>query len=204
MMRFIHINIVTVILSLAFLANAQPSPDCQLIRSKPSGDLILEVWLYKTHGTFLSTNTLAYDWLTVTNKGTLVYPLKDEYFCLAQMFDSAGNAVPFRWPFRKLGKHFFDVKYPSTEQLWPAVKSTIRIRPLRGTQPARADILSTTQKHGEGRPFYTPDELFEIKKPGIYKLKLQFQVFERFYRGGQTFTLKLERFEPFEITVTKE
>jgi hypothetical protein len=129
---------------------------------------------------------------------------KDEYLCFAQMLDSTGNAVPLRWSFRNLGKHFFDVKYPSNEQPWSEVEDMMSIRPAHGTCPAMVENVCASQKSMEGRSFYGLEDVFQIKKPGMYKVRLQFQAYERIYKGGQNFAYKLERFEPVEFTVTKE
>jgi hypothetical protein len=43
-----------------------------------------------------------------------------------------------------------------------------------------------------------------MKKPGLYAVRLQCQVYETIYKGGQAFMYKLERFEPLEFTVAKE
>jgi hypothetical protein len=100
--------------AIALAISASPS-DYHVVRSNPSGDLILEVWLYKTNGNFYRVFPITYDWLTVTNKNCVVDLPKDEYLCFAQMFDFAGNTVPLQWKFRNLGKHFIDLKYPSAE-----------------------------------------------------------------------------------------
>ncbi len=79
--------------------NAQFSDDSQIIRSKSAGDLVLEVCLRKAHGTLYSTNnswSVRYSWLTVSNPSIRVVLPKDEYFCFAQMFDSAMSTATER------------------------------------------------------------------------------------------------------------
>jgi hypothetical protein len=194
--------IITFVTALG--TNAQSWSHYQAIRSKAVDDLILEIWLYKTDQLLYNTNSIGYDWLTVTNKSHVVNLPKDEYFCYAEMFDSESNAVPLRSDFRNLGKRFFDLKYPSIEQPWSAVEEIMRIRPPRGTQPARVDFVMALPKIGEGRTFFGLGDVFQIGKPGQYRVKLQFQAYERIDKGGHNVMYKLERFDPVEFTVTKK
>jgi hypothetical protein len=202
-MRYIILLTITFVVAVG--TNAQSWSNYQVIRSKLADDLILEVWLYKTHPTLYITNGIGYDWLTVTNVNCVVDLPKDEYFCYPQMFDSTSNAVPLRPRFRNFGKHFFDLKYPSTEQTWSAIEDMMRIRPAHGTQQtATVEFVIATQDVGGGGSFYNLEDVFQIQKPGQYKVRLQFQAYERIYKGGQSFAYKLERFDPVEFTVTKE
>jgi hypothetical protein len=203
-MNIMHINIIAAFLAIATVANAQSSPDIQLIRSKPSDDLVLTVSVFKTHDMLYTTSSIQYGWLSVTNKYTMVFLPKDEYLCCAQMYDSMGNTVPLRSNAKNMGKHFFDLKYPSVDQLWDAIEDRMRIRPPHGTQGAAAESVFAGLKSSEGRTFPCPEDIFQIKKTGLYKVKLQFQAYERIYKGGHSFTYKLERFEPLEFTVTKK
>ncbi len=195
-------------MAIAFVAslatNAQSSHENQLIRSKPVDDLVQEVWLRKTLGILYSTSYIRYDWLTLSNQQMAVYLPTAEYACFAQMFNSASNAISLRWSFRNLGKHFFDLKYPSIEQPWNAIKKTISIRPAHGTQAAAADFVIASLDFGGGQSFYNLEDLFQMKRPGRYTVRLQFQAYERIYKGGQNFAFKLERFDPVEFSVTKQ
>jgi hypothetical protein len=110
--------------------DAYPSPGFRTIKSKPTDDLILEIWLPNTNLPIPSSSTIRYDWLTVTNRRMKVDLLKEEYFCHAEMFDSASNAMPLRPRFSKLGKHFFDLKYPASEQTSSEITNCIRLKPL--------------------------------------------------------------------------
>jgi hypothetical protein len=198
-----YIAIITIAFVLVLRTNAQPSSDYQVIRSKPAGDLVLEVWLHKADATSYGTSSISYDWLTLTNQQIAVDLPKEEYFCMAQMFDSASNTVPLRPGFRNLGKHFFDLKYPSMEQPWSAIAEVMRIKPAHGTQSAAVEFVIASQKFGGGGSFYDLEDVFQLEKPGQYKVRLQFQAYERIYKGGQSFTYKLQRFEPLEFTVRK-
>jgi hypothetical protein len=71
-------------------------------------------------------------------------------------------------------------------------------------QQTMADFVVPGQKIGEGRSFYGLDDIFQLKGPGKYKVRLQFQVYERLYKGERIWMYKLERFEPVEFTVIKE
>lgn len=206
-----NLAIILLTCGIALAITADPS-GYQVVRSKPSGDLILEVWLHKAHENSYSVLPLDYDWLTVTNKNCVVELPKDEYLCFAQMFDSASNAVPLQRNFADLGKHFFDLTYPSAEQPWSSViKDVLRMKPAHATGPSlglgqqtMADFVRAEQEVGERRSFNNLEDVFAMKKPGLYRVRLQFQVYARIYKGGQSFAYKLERFEPVEFTVTKE
>jgi hypothetical protein len=151
--------IITFVTALG--TNAQSWSHYQAIRSKAVDDLILEIWLYKTDQLLYNTNSIGYDWLTVTNKSLVVNLPKDEYFCYAEMFDSESNAVPLRSDFRNLGKRFYDLKYPSVEQPWSALKDVLRMKPARITGPSgpvlgigsqmESDFVRAEQDIGEQR-----------------------------------------------------
>jgi len=190
--------------ALALCSSARSGSDHDIVRTKPVGDLILQVWLDRTNGIIPSDRSIGYGWFTVTNKYIIVIPPKDEYLCRAQMFDSKGFAVSPRNSFTNLGKHFFDLKHPTTEQEWDAVKDVIRIRPAHGTQSAAPAVVFAGHENSEPRYLSCPDDLFDIKSAGRYTLKLQFQAYERIYKGGHTNVYRLERFDPVEFTVTKE
>ena len=202
-MRYMIMIITKFAVALALIA--QPSSDYRVIRSKATDDLILEVWLPKTGVVIPSSFSMRYDWLTVTNYQMKVDLVKDEHFYDAQMFDSAGHDIPLKESFTNLGKHFFDLKYPSTEQPSSEIEHLMRVKPAHGTQhSATVEFVIATQDVGGGGSFYNLEDVFQMQNPGQYRVRLQFQAYERIYKGGQDFTYKLERFEPVEFTVTKE
>jgi hypothetical protein len=174
------------------------------MHSQPSGGLKMQVSMKETEGILASSTPIGYGWFTTTNQSLIVYLLKDEYLCTAKMFDSASNAVTLRNSFRDFGNHFFDLKYPSGEQTWDTIDGFTRIKPAHGTQSEAAETLFAGPNSTEGRFLPCPDDLFQLKSLGRYTLRLQFQVYERIYKGGRNFAYKLERFDPIEFTVTKE
>ena len=60
------------------------------------------------------------------------------------------------------------------------------------------------QDAGEERPLASIEDMFDLKSAGVYKVRLQFQVYMRIYKGGQSFVYQLERFEPLEFVITKQ
>jgi hypothetical protein len=200
-----HLIIAIFVFVLAAGTNAESLSDYQVIRSKPTDDLILEIWLPKTNVVIPSSFSVRYDWLTSTNNQMKVYMLKDEYFCYAQMFDSSGNAMLLRSSFTNLGKQFFELTYPSNEQPSSEIENLIRAKPAHvKQQSAKVEFVIATQDVGGGAFFYNIEDVFQMQKSGQYKVRLQFQVYERIYKGGQNFTYKLVRFDPVEFNVTKE
>lgn len=174
------------------------------IRSKPSDDLILELRLHKEGKNSYRLGPIVYGWLTFTNLQAKVKIPKDEYFCYAQMFNSRGIAIPLRPGFQTLGKSFFDLKYPSNEQAGDAILNTVRVQPPHGTQQTpTVNFVIATQNSAGGGSFNNLDEMFDIKEPGQYRVKLQFQVYVRANKGGNNWVYKLVRFAPVEFNVTK-
>jgi len=207
---------ILIIVSLFLCEIKARAYDYESIRSKPSGDLIVEVWLHKAHDNSHSFVTpIRYDCLTVTNKNCVVELPKDEYLCSIHMFDLAGNAIHLRSKYEEWGKRFNDLKYPSTEQLWnTSLRNILRMKPARITGPSgeslgigpqmEADFIIAEQDGGSQKALPSIEDLFAVKEAGVYKVKLQFQVYARIYKGGQNFAYKLERFEPVEFMVVKE
>lgn len=198
-----------------FRLEAGPS-DYQALRSKASGDLFLEVWLHKSDGTNYSlTDQISYDFQTVTNVNCQIELPKETYLCSAQMFDSAGNNVQLSRKYRDLGRRFYELKYPSGEQTWSSVLSDVlSMKPARITGPSgsflgigkqmESDFLTAEQEAGEERPLAGVEDLFDVKRPGVYKVRLRFQVYMRIYKGGQSYAYQLERFEPIDFIITKK
>jgi len=173
-------------------------------RSKTVGELIMQVALQRSDGVVSSGNPIEYGWLAITNKGCMVNLPKDEFFCCAKMFGPDGKNIPLQSSFENLWKRFFDLKFPSGELPITAIEEMLRIRPAHGTQAAAGDVMFAGKEKTEGRSFYSLENIFQMKEPGQYKVSMQFQAYERIYKGGQTFVYKLDRFEPFEFTVTKK
>jgi hypothetical protein len=163
----------------------------------------MQVLVHSGSTNFSTSDSIDY-LLRATSNGISVFYPNDEYLCFAEMFDASGNAVLPRSSFGTLGLHFFDLKYPSGEQPWEQIEHILRIRPAHGTQSAKADRDLLGRKGWAGRPFHTSDEMFDLKAPGRYRLKLRFQVYEWVYKGGQTYAYILERFDPVEFFVTKK
>ncbi|MGP8201318.1 MAG: hypothetical protein ACLQU4_17645 [Limisphaerales bacterium] len=208
-MRYLILTLL--VIGAAISATAKPSDYAEL-KSKPVDDLVLDVRVRKVDTTVYRTSPILYSWLTVTNsRGHVILP-KDEYFCLARMFDSASNEVPRRATFKGLGSKFSELSYPSPEEPWSdRIQNVVRTRPAHVTGPSlwfgkqtMADSVFATQDLGEQREFYNLEDVFDLKRPGRYTVRLQFQAYASIYKGGQTFAYKLERFEPVEFTVTKE
>jgi hypothetical protein len=174
--------------------------------------LVLEIWLFGPQGQFGPTGDIDYDWVTTSGSNLNVKIPKDGYLCFAQMFDATSNAVPLRHKFASLGKHFFDLKYPAAEQPWDAIKDTLRMKPARITGPTgpslglgpqmMADYV-LAREVGEHRSFSHIEDMFELKKPGLYTVRLQFQAYEQIYKGGHKYAYKLHRFDPVEFAVKK-
>jgi hypothetical protein len=199
---------------LVFRLEAGPS-DYEVLLSRPSGDIFVEVWLHKSAGTNYSlSDPIRYDFRSVTNLNCKIELPKETYLCSAQMFDSSGNSVPLSTKHRDCGRRFYELEYPSAEQPWSgALTNVLRMKPARITGPSGAslgigeqmqsDFVMAQQDAGEQRPLAGVEDLFDVKSAGVYKVRLQFQVYMRIYKGGQSFAYQLERFEPLEFIITK-
>jgi len=210
-----HLRAATIVLLFVFSIDAEPS-DYQALRSKPSGDIILEIWVNKAHGTNYSISVpIRYNFLTITNRNCPIDLPNEGYFCSAQMFDSAGNSVQLSVKHSAFGKRFYDLKYPSADQPWSnALRDVLSMKPARITGPSgpslglgaqmESDFVIAEQNAGEQRLLPSFDDLFVVRRPGVYKVRLQIQVYARIYKGGTSFAYKLERFEPMEFAVTND
>jgi hypothetical protein len=82
------------------------------------------------------------------------------------------------------------------------------MKPAHSTGPGapgmEADFVIGTQDVAVHRWLPSVKDLFAVKEPGVYKVILQFQVYARIYKGGQSFAYQLERFEPIEFSVTND
>jgi hypothetical protein len=197
-----------VVIGIALAAIGEPS-GYQVIRSKPSGILVVECWLYKPRTNFYTTDSIEYDWVTTTMTNCKVVLPKEEYRCFVQIFDSASNAVPLRKNFEYVGKHFCDLKYPCPEQEWSQIEDVLSMKPAHVTGPPMwlgeqmmADFVMASDI-GEHRTLHNIDEMFDVKKAGPYTVRLHFHAFALIHKGGQQYAYKLERFEPIEFMVTK-
>jgi hypothetical protein len=130
------------------------------------------------------------------------------------MFDSTGKSVPLRTKHRDLGRRFYELEYPSAEEPWSgALANVLRMKPARITGPSGAqlgigeqmesDFVMAEQEAGEERPLASVEDLFDVKRPGAYRVRLQFQVYMRIYKGGQSYAYQLERIEPIDFIITQ-
>jgi hypothetical protein len=113
-----------------------------------------------------------------TNQSMLLIP-KPEYFCEARLFSSNGTQVPKSRLGESLGKDFFRLNDYSRDSIQRASFDPRGLERLRvnGTNGAGGNI------------WYRPNELFQIKLPGLYTLELRLQVF-----GKEASTNKYTRY----------
>lgn len=135
---------------------------------------------------------IVYAILTDSEEASVVYfPRNVEYFCDAKLYTT--NRVPLAKTQvgRKWGSSFDKVS---------------RIYVDRKNRIVEAMALNGGWWIGKttsiNEPLFRPDELFEIKEPGLYHLRLRFQVFQR-AKNGSTSSLSLIRFPDLECDVIK-
>ena len=133
---------------------------------------------------FLTTNTLG---------SRLFYPTQ-EYFCRAKLWDERGRPVQPRGVGTRLGRHFSDLKVFS--------ESKVRHINRGGSDTPRPFVDNLRPDACGAKNLYSPEELFDLEKPGRYRLQLEFQVFLQCLSGTNV-SYKLIRLPPIEMHVVK-
>jgi hypothetical protein len=148
------------------------------VRTKAIEDLYVRV--FSTHDTDTTNNTsvdskLAFCvWEANTNKNnevTVYMPTTLEYVYQVELLDTNGAALPKKKLAEKIGVKFLDLK-PSFTNDTGFELTRVHITPSLG-----GPYLFFPHKPGyyNGEPFYSPNDLFEIKQSGNYTLRIQFQ-----------------------------
>ena len=109
--------------------------------------------------------------MTTNNPVTLYMPTAVEYVYQIELLDTNGFALPKKKLAEKIGKEFSDLK-PSF-----ANDTGFKLKIQHITPSLGGEYLFFPHKPGyyNGEPFYSPNDLFEIKQPGNYTLRIQFQ-----------------------------
>ena len=128
-------------------------------------------------------------WMPFHDSGEvkLLYPLDPSYLVKTRMLDPDGKEVPKT----SLGK-----KYGSKFDQWRGFKDT-RLQPISawGSYQANPGL-------GGGNVLSSPKELFEMKKPGIYTMEVQLQLFQQIADTNVAWSEHLLRF-PIKLQIEK-
>lgn len=185
-----HSLFIATLLMLTFSTIAAPQPI--VVESHVTNDMFVQ--LSCEHSVFWSIDTIDYCFLTVTNPKAIIFLPRESYFCFAELFDQKGQPIPKQGLGNGLGRDFWKLKAFS----WDSVG-----KQAKGTRNERVDRMFVSSKGCEGRYLFKPEDVFRIKEPGLYKLRLQFQVFKQIDAKGKQ-EMQIVRFEPVEVMIQKE
>ena len=162
--------------------------------SAKTNDLYLVVQaVTSTNGmTAITNEPIQFDdrlvWMTFCETGEVELRLDSAHCIKMSMTDSNGNDIQQTALGQKFGflfdqlKVFSDIKRPAPTMATGAYKDNWEL--------------------GGGHLLPTPEQLFKIRKPGIYTLVVQIQVFEVF-KNTSPWTRNLIRFSPVKIKIEK-
>jgi len=186
------------VLFFNFVSHAE---DIETVKTKTVEDLCVRV--FSSHGTTNNTpvdDKLAFCvWrMTTNNSMTLYMPTALEYVYRLELLDTNGSALPPTKLAEKIGVKFLDFK-PSF-----ANDTGFNLKILQTDPSLGGEHLFFPHRPGyfNGEHFYSPNDLFEIKQPGNYTLRIQFQFILR-TGHGQDKTAHLVRFSPLDYPLVK-
>jgi hypothetical protein len=188
-------------LFLNIVAQAQ---DFELIKTKTMEGFYISVFSSK----FTTNNTPADDklnyciWRITTNSQAIVYmPTALEYVYQLELFDTNGVAMPKTKLGKRVGVKFFDLEPSFTND------TGFKLAREHTTEPGTgigAQWLFFPEKSGAGgQPIYSPNDLFEIKNPGNYALRVRFQIIVASSMADVYKTAHVVRFPPLDYPLMK-
>jgi hypothetical protein len=173
-----RISISTICLAafLGVAAQAQ-NTDNWFVRTMTVEDLYVRV--FSPHD--IDTNNTSVDnklafcvWETKTNKNdevTVYMPTSVEYLYQLELLDTNGIAQPKKMLAKNVGVKFLDFK-PLFANDTGFELTKVHITPSLGGPYL---FFPHRSGHYNGNNSYSPDDLFEIKQPGNYSLRIRFQ-----------------------------
>jgi hypothetical protein len=172
-------------------SNQKPDPmnamDIERIETK-----VVDGFLIGVTGSYLTTNTSPDELLvfvpwTTNGSAWFVVPVEPEYAYQVELLDTNGVAVPKTELGKKVGTKFLDFE---------ASKNEVKIKRLRADKKGKAVAMPI---------LFRPSDLFQIDKPGIYTLRIRFQIltFPRTGPNRRDYTNDLIRFPPLDYPLVK-
>lgn len=156
-------------------AKAQDNEDW-LVRTKTVDGFYVRV--FSSHNTDTTNNTsvdnnLAFCvWQATTSNNVAMYmPTALEYVYQLELLDTNGFALPKKKLAEKIGVKFWDFK-PLFDNETGFDLTRVHITPSLGGPYL---FFPHRPGHYNGEPNYSPNDLFEIKQPGNYTLRIRFQ-----------------------------
>jgi hypothetical protein len=139
-------------------------------------------------------------WRTTTNNQATVYiPTAPEYIFRIELLDTNGIALPKTELGKRVGTKFFDLdtSFDSNKGF------KLRIERAMDEPDWGGQYLFFPFRPGYGgQPFYSPNDLFEIKNPSNYKLQIRFQIIVRTGMASDK-TAHIVRFPPLDYPLVK-
>jgi len=158
---------------------------------------------FSTNNTFV-TNRLSFGiWTTTTtNENSTIYiPTEPEYIYRIQLFYENNTAMPKTSLGEQVGTRFFDLDTSFAENKKKGAQLR-RERAVYGQEWGLQFMFFPSRPGHGGKPIYSPSDLFEIDKPGKYRLEISFQVLIK-NGSSPTGTAQIIRFPPIEYPLVK-
>ena len=164
-----------IICAALFLNTIAQAQDFELIKTKTIDGLYIGVFSsnFTTNGTSTDNKLNFCIWRITTNNQTTVYvPTALEYIYQLELLDTNGVTLPKTELGKKIGVKFWDLEpsFANDKGFKLAIERAMD-EPSIG---ARNLFFPFKPGYG-GQPFYSPNDLFEIKQPGNYMLRIRFQ-----------------------------
>jgi len=138
-------------------------------------------------------------WKTTTNNYAMVYiPTEPEYAYQVELLDTNGTAMPKTRLGEQVGRRFFALDTTFSSEGAQLRRAYATDKP---GFPSQYLFFPSKPGHG-GRPVYSPNDLFDIKKPGRFTLRIQFQIIVR-TGTGKNKTAHIVRFPPLDYPLVK-
>jgi hypothetical protein len=164
--------------------------------SKQIGGLQIRFPTTAPDGKWRSDQTLTYEVISTNREAILYIPSDSEYLCQIDLFDRSGQTIDKTDLGKKVGSRFETIQISRQH---PRYDRPLFVFLNSNKEEVNARQLRTINGGTSAPAFFSPDELFKIEKPGEYKLRLRFQLFE----ASTNSLSELIRFPPIELSVEK-
>lgn len=184
----IHLLMVSVML----VAAASPAEEVRyhVFKVTATNGTTMEFNLMGTADDPTASDKIWYQFISSNGPAFRIYLPKPAYLCTVELTGPDGKPVAKTSVGKRYGTAFDQAKGPDT--------------PI-DVDKGGSWVGSIVTPYGSGQFRLPPcDELFEVKRPGNYTFKVQFQVIREIIRDGKYLGKELVRFPPIEIRVRME
>jgi hypothetical protein len=197
------VRFFTICLGL-FLNTPAHAQDFELTKTKAMDGFYISVF----SSNFTTNNTAVNDklnfciWRTITNNQAIVYmPTALEYVYQLDLLDTNGVALPKTELGKRIGVKFWDLEPSFANNT--GFKLSREHTTESGTGIGAQWLFFPTKSGFGGQPIYSPNDLFEIKQPGNYTLRIRFQIIVASSMADVYKTAHIVRFPPLDYPLVK-